>query len=714
MTGPLLSSSWYRVSALKPRLRAHARMHRHRYRGEVWFVMVDRASGRVHRFTPATRLLLMGMDGQRTVGQLWDLAHRQMGEGAPTQDEFIGLLGQLHAADLMQCDVTPDVSELFGRAQRQERAKVKQSYGNPLSIKIRLWDPDRLLSRLAPWAAPMWNKWGALAWAAVVLPALVLAMQHGRELTANMSDRVMATHNLVMLALLFPLIKIAHEMGHALSTKMRGGEVHDMGVMFLMLMPVPYVDGSAATAFPSKWDRALVGAAGMLVEMFLAAIAMYVWLAVEPGVARSVAYNVMLVAGVSTLVFNGNPLLRYDGYYILADLIEIPNLATRANRYIGYLTLRHVFKATDTQPPPASLAERRWFLAYAPSAFVYRTMVGVAIALFVAGQFFVIGVLLALWTLVASLVLPGLRLLGQLVNNPSLARVRRRAYATAAGLLAATVLLVAALPMPYMTVAEGVVWLPEQAMVRAADGCFVTAFLAKPGEVVRRGQPVIACAEPALTAQWQSAKAKVDELQARFDASFVEDRVAAEVLRESLMHERAARDRLAERVANLTVRSPGDGRLLVPQPQDMPGRYYRKGEQLAYVTERIQPLVRVVVTQADVDVVRTFTRQVTVRQIGQMDQVLGGRIVREVPAGDLNLPSRALTVQGGGQIMTDPRDSKGLTALNRTFQMDIELAARDVALYGCRVFVRFEHDNQPLAVQWYRKIRPILLSRLHA
>ena len=102
------------------------------------------------------------------------------------------------------------------------------------------------------------------------------------------------------------------------------------------------------------------------------------------------------------------------------------------------------------------------------------------------------------------------------------------------------------------------------------------------------------------------------------------------------------------------------------------------------------------------------------RQIGQMDQVLGGRIVREVPAGDLNLPSRALTVQGGGQIMTDPRDSKGLTALNRTFQMDIELAARDVALYGGRVFVRFEHDNQPLAVQWYRKIRPILLSRLHA
>lgn len=714
MAGALLSSSWYRVAGLKPRLRSHARMHRHRYCGAVWFIMSDAASGRVHRFTPAARLLINGMDGERTVGQLWVLAHERLGDNAPTQDEFINLLGQLHAGDLMHCDVPPDVTELFSRALQQERVKTRQSFGNPLSIKLPLWDPDAVLNRLRPVIQPLWNRWGALAWLAVVLPAMVLVMQHWQELTSNVSDRVLASNNLMMLAILFPLIKLGHEMGHALAIKMRDGEVHDMGIMLLMLMPVPYVDGSSAATFRHKRDRALVGAAGMLVELFLAALATYLWVLAEPGPWRAVAYNVMLVAGVSTLVFNGNPLLRYDGYYILVDLIEIPNLATRANRYLGYLVERKVFKAVMNDGPHATLAERRWFVFYAPAAFIYRLIVSISIALFVAGQFFVIGVLLAIWSLFASVVLPFAKVLGHLVNSPSLARVRTRAYLITGSAVLALLFVLLLLPMPYRTQAEGVVWLPEQAIVRASDGCFLSRFLVAPGQRVSKGQPLIECTDPALSAQWRASQAKVDELQARFDALFVDDRVGAEVLREDLQRERAAQDRLRERVANLLVRSESDGRLVVPQSGDMLGRYYRKGEQLAYVIDQVRPLVRVVVAQGDIDVVRSATRQIVVRQVSLFDQVLIGRLVREVPAGDTHLPSRALTLEGGGQLAVDPRDAKGLTAMNHHFQLDVELPGSKTVAYGSRVFVRFEHEAQPLAIQWYRRLRPVFLSRFHA
>src|SRR5262249_37075249 len=152
--------------------------------------------------------------------------------------------------------------------------------------------------------------------------------------------------------------KALHELGHGYATKSCGGEVHEMGIMFLVFLPLPYVDASAAAGFRGKWRRASVGAAGMMVEIFVAALALFVWLAVEPGPVRALAFSVMITAGVTTILFNGNPLLRYDGYYILADLLEIPNLAIRGARYWGHLINRYVFGTEGTADFASTLGER--------------------------------------------------------------------------------------------------------------------------------------------------------------------------------------------------------------------------------------------------------------------------------------------------------------------------------------------------------------------
>lgn len=713
MAGSLLSPSWYRVANLKPRLREHARMHRHRYRGQVWFVVSDPASGRTHRFTLAAQLILNGMDGRRSVSELWEISNKRLGESAPTQDDLIRLLGQLHTADLMQCDVSPDVSELFLRAQRQDRAKTRQAIGNPMSIKLPLIDPDRMLDRLRPFVDVAWNRWGVLAWLAVVVPALILALLHWSELTNNISDRILATNNLLMLALLFPLIKVLHEMGHAVATKMRGGEVHEMGVMLLMLMPVPYVDASATTTFKSKMDRALVGAAGMLIEIFVAAIAMYLWLLAEPGMLRALAFNTMLVAGVSTVVFNGNPLLRYDGYYILADLIEIPNLAMRSNRYVGYLVEHYLFQAREAEAPQASKGEKAWFVFYAPASFLYRTIVSITVIFFIASEFFVIGILLAIWAFFMTLVMPLLRLVGHLANSPTLRPVRTRAYITTGATLAVVLAFIVYVPMPFHTQAEGVVWLPEQAIVRAGSNGFLSQLLVAPGSLVRTGDPLVQSVDPALDAQLQESQAKVAEQKARFDALFVDDRVAAELVREDMAREQTALDRLQNRAENLIVRSSREGRFVAPQASDMPGRFYRKGELLGYVLDQVRPVVRVVVPQDSADIVRLLSRRVELRNAYRVNDVLTGTVMRDVPGGAVKLPSRALTLEGGGQIAVDPHDSQGLTALKHTFQLDIDLPTDDLMLYGGRVYVRFEHINLPLGDQWYRRIRPIFLSHFN-
>ncbi|CAG0961931.1 hypothetical protein GPROT1_00874, partial [Gammaproteobacteria bacterium] len=342
---------------------------------KVWYVIDDRKSGRVHRFTPSAYHFIRLMDGQRTVDRIWKEATGLMGSAAPGQEEVIQLLGQLHANDLLRGDIVPDSAELFVRFEKQTASLWLANLKNPLSIRLPLWDPDAFLKATLPWVRPVFGWAGFIAWLALVSVGIVLAASHWGELTENMTDQILAAENLAIIWLAFPFIKALHEMGHAYAARALGGEVHEMGIMLLALMAVPYVDASCSAGFRDKWQRALVGSAGMMVELAVAAIAMVLWVQVEPGSFRALLYNVMLIASISTLIFNGNPLLRYDGYYILSDLIEIPNLGFRANQHWKRLAERHLFGVRDPDPQDASLGERCWYVFYAPAALAYRFLV---------------------------------------------------------------------------------------------------------------------------------------------------------------------------------------------------------------------------------------------------------------------------------------------------------------------------------------------------
>ena len=196
-----LSPSWYRVATLRPRLRSHARVHRHEYRGRRWYVLQDRMSRRSHRLNPPAHYLVGLMDGRRTLQELWDAAAQRFGDQAPTQDEVIQLLGQLHAADLVQSEGAPDVDELLRRARRTRNRTLMAKLLAPLAIKVPLFDPDRLLERWLPWFRPLFGPAGALLWLALVGWGAFSAAQHWNELTQDIGNRVLAPENLLVLGL---------------------------------------------------------------------------------------------------------------------------------------------------------------------------------------------------------------------------------------------------------------------------------------------------------------------------------------------------------------------------------------------------------------------------------------------------------------------------------------------------------------------------------
>ena len=708
----VFSQSWHSAAPLRPRLLPHARIFPHTYRGKRWFVLQDTTGARYHRLSPGAHALVSRMDGERSVQQLWDQASLAGNDDIPTQDEVVELLMQLHSNDLLHCDVTPDAAELFERYAKRRRQKWQQWLTNPMSLRIPLVNPDRFLARWSQRLAWVLSWRGAALWLITVLPALVLAGIHWQELTGNLSDRVLASGNLVILVLVFPFVKTLHELGHGFATRIWGGTVHEMGLMFLVFTPSPYVDASAASTFRSKHRRALVGAAGMLVEMFVAALAMYLWVMVEPGAVRAVAFNVMLIAGVSTLVVNGNPLLRYDGYYILSDLIEMPNLGQRGTRYLTYLSDRYLFGARTLEPSEESSSERRWLFGYTIASWCYKVFVTISVILFVANAWFVFGVLLALWSAFGLLIMPLWKAARHLLDSPTLHQRRARAIKLTLGTLALLALVLSAVPAPLHTHAEGVVWLPEQAIVRAGVNGYVQRLLVAPGTAVKLGTPVMQLTDPALGTELAVALAKVAEAEARYQRVEFSEPVQAGLARQQLEHERSAGARIAERYARLTVVSRSAGVLTVPNGADLPGQYVKHGELLGYTLAPRALVVRVAVTQENIGLMRQGVRSVQVRfadAIGQLHRV---SVVREVPGGLGELPTAALGPSGGGVIAVDPNDTKGLKTLERVFYLDLELPPEAApATFGGRVFVRFEHAPEPLLSQWYRRLRQLFLSQ---
>jgi putative peptide zinc metalloprotease protein len=710
MSDSLHSAHWYRVSALRPALRAHLRLVRQAYRGEPWYVIHDPASGRNWRFSAAAERVIRLMDGRRSVEDIWTLC-AQSGGDLPSQDEIVRLLAELHQAEALAVDADPDVRELLSRQRDHQARDRRRRFGNPFALRLRLLDPDAFLTRTLPFVRPLLGAWGAGVWLATVACGLLLSALHWAELGASVADLVFSPQTLLIAFLVYAPIKAVHELAHAYAVKIRGGEVHELGLNWLLLVPVPYVDASAAAAFPDKRARMLVSAAGILAEVFIAAAAMIVWTFVEPGVVRAIAYQVMLIAGVSTVLFNGNPLLRYDGYYLFADLLEIPNLSSSANAQLGYFVRRWVLGARSTAVA-ATRSEALWLMVYGVASFVYRQIVLVAIIVIIAAASKPAALALGAWYLVAQWLRPARRALQGLVRDPLVHSARGRALG---GSVVAALLIVglAALPLPLTTSAEGVMWLPENGEVRVGTDGVLGEWLAPPGSVVRAGDPLVELEDRTVEADVAVAEAGVRAAEARYMAARAVDAVDLGSMLAQLQRAEAELAAALERGAARLVASPADGRFIVAHPKDLTGRYLHQGDVVGYVVPAERGTVVAVVGQEDIGLLETRLRDVHVRLADNSDRTHRAELTRLTPASDFSLPSAALGTAGGGNVAVAPDDADGRRTIARVFRIELTLDT-PVERLGGRAFVRFDHGSEALALRGLRRLRQLFLEHFDA
>lgn len=390
MSRTLFSPLWYKVASLKPEAHRHLQIKRHTYHNQSWYIYHDSLSGKNHRFSPASHKFISSLDGVITIDQLWESQNNELGDNAPSQDEVIKFIAELFNSGILKGDVSPDATGLFSHYKKKEQSSWKKHLWNPLAIRLPIIDPENFLINCKEYFEKIFTWQMGLIWIAVVLAAILQAGSHWVELKHYNFENLLSPTNLAVLWLIYPVLKLLHELGHATATKHFGGEVHEMGVLLLAFIPLPYVDASNAAAFAQRRQRILVSAMGMMVEIFIAALALFVWIEVEPGLIKDLSFNIMLIAGISTVLFNGNPLLKYDAYYMLSDAIDVPNLATRGNKYIAYIVQKYAFGLEDTENPANSRYEKIWFVVYTILSFIYRMTIVLFIALYISDQYFLL------------------------------------------------------------------------------------------------------------------------------------------------------------------------------------------------------------------------------------------------------------------------------------------------------------------------------------
>jgi putative peptide zinc metalloprotease protein len=419
----------------------------------------------------------------------------------------------------------------------------------------------------------------------------------------------------------------------------------------------------------------------------------------------------VIIAGFSTLLVNANPLMRFDGYHVLADLIEIPNLSKRGNAWWDELIRTRILGTRERDRMPVTPWERLWFVVYPPAAFVYRIAITLSIALFVAGTYRAIGIALAAWSIAITLVWPAAKTLSALWTDHRIVQAGGRAWIGGA-VAACVVLFVLFVPSPHRVIGQGVVWLPPEATVRARNAGRISTIHVANGERVEAGTLLFQLAAPEMEAEYAARRSRLARLRARLAAARFDDRAKTRDLEATVVAaERAAAD-MRTRIAELAIRAGVAGTVDVPALGDSRGRFLREGEVAGHVLPQGQRIVRVLVRQEDIDLVRSHLERVDIQFAHRLSAVLRGRIVREVPGGTRDLPSPVFSLEGGGPFATVDSDDGTPQALERLFQFDIAFdgAGTAPAPFGMRVFVRFDLEPMPVAYQVARAVRSTFLS----
>jgi len=648
------------------------------YLGKTVYVVKDPVSLTYFRLSPAERYILRQLDGNRSAAELAELARAKFLEHHIDAREVLRFYNMLQGAGLIlgrDLQHAPRLRQMHERRKRRKRRATAISF---LFLRVPIFDPDRMLDWLYRGLGPLMNRWTA-ALSLLFMFVSGLAAIVGLYRVGDLAFPVLSWTNLILLSVVFFVVKVIHEFGHGLAAKHRRLEVHEMGILFIVFLPLFYVDVSDAWILPRKKDRLWINAGGVYIEFLLAAIAVWVWLASEPGWVNQCAFNIMLAASVTTLLFNANPLLKYDGYYFLMDMLEIPNLRAKASQYLGYVGKRYLLAMPDQHPPQEVEHKPIFMSGYAVASTVYRWIVVLGIVALVWHKLDdygleAVGALMGIVAAITMICLPIYKVLA-FVWRVQAATPRRLAI-TGVVLVLLSVGLWGLMKLPIeQTVDPPAVVLAErrQPLYTAVTGRLAEVYH-EPGDWVEAGAPVIRLTNEQLEERQQKARirrriAALELRNARREGRT--DVMAAAELEVAQYDQQLAH--LDAQVEKLTLRAPFAGRLMPSTRLDAAiGARVEQGQEIGRLIADDRLCLYALLPEKQRDLVAE--RMTVEARLWSMPwRTLSGRVGRIAAQTASEMPHPAMSAAFGGEVRARTDRGEGRQPAQRSVAVEIDL-----------------------------------------
>ena len=715
----LFSEHWHIVCNLRPILKANVRQFPRILRGRKWFLLYEPIGQRFIKIHPSTWDVLTLFNGIRSVSDVWDEAARlveyknkQTGskDRVISQHELVLLLSNLYRQDMLQTNESFDAQDLVKRYKEKKKAKIKQFFLNPMGVKFPLIYPDKFFSKYSKFAKYVFTYKMFILWIIICVPALLIFAENWSNFSNNLSDQILSAKNLVILWLIYPVIKAIHETAHALAIKASGGHVREMGLMFLLFIPIPYVDASSSYAFESKWSRIVVALAGILTEVLLGSLAVYIWNITQSGILHAFAYNVMFIGILTTVIVNGNPLMKYDGYYAFSDLVEIPNLNTRASKYLIFLSDKYLLGAKDIKEPFDFYNEKIWLFLYGLFSPIYRLFVTFGIIFFVSHEYFFLGVILALLAFTMSILLPLYKGLKHIVKGESLVKYRQKVLFRFKLFIALLIILLFIIPVPYNSTQQGVVWLPDEAAIYTKEDGFILQNHPD-GKSIQNGEQVFLLSNSQLLEQKTLLELQLQEIDIKMRSIYFDnfqEKQKLEAQKKGILEQLQFYNK---RVEDLQERATESGVWYLADNKVLQHAFYKKGETVGYIVNKPTKIIRSAVTQDQYDLIQNRLKNIEIKLKSNLNEVYNGKITRSTPQAQSKLISPALSFDNGGNILTDPKDPEGLLALKTYIDLELQVDKPIPSnTYGISAYIKYDLGYAPLAMQWYRQLKQLFLE----
>ena len=705
-----------RRKRVRIRIRQDLAIERQKYEGRTYYVVKDPVSLRYYRFKEQEHFLIGLMDGEHTLDDSQKAYEKRFRPERLTLEDLESFAQQLLTAGLAHNESPQAGKQLFDRRKKRKRSELMQMLTNILYIKIPIFDPDRLLNWMLPRTRFIFTLMFAGVSLAIMISALLLVATHFETFYEKLPTYheffSFSTVGYVWVAL--GVVKVIHEFGHGLTCKAFGGEVHEMGALFLVFSPCLYCNVSDAWTLPSKWKRILISFAGIYVELIIAAISTFVWWN-TPAMPflNNMSLSLMVVCSVSTVVFNANPLMRYDGYYVLADWLEIPNLRERSNRFLQRLAM-DILLGIEVQPEAyMALWRRVLFVVYAIVSYIYRWVVTFSILYFMSRflQPYKLGVIsgmLACGAAGSMLGWPLFRMLKNLNKRGRLPDMKPVRVTLSSIGVACILLFLFLVPLPVSRVREyGLVQVqPDEIDKQVVElpgnmPTILRKLRVRDGQTVEKGQALaeFSCIElqnqlnDAVT-QRNISEIQFEQLSAQAAKNpDLDDRVKLE-LRAS--DAKADRDRYALNASSfenlerhLDLKATRSGTVMSPPKIDEVGKLFERGTAICSIGDPKALRVVIPIATKDYRILEDDLRRawaqgknlsVTVRIKGRADRTWQGRI-NELPESEAKDVPVQLTTKYGGPLAVKPSQNQNVhVPQSQQFLVYVELIDADEAI----------------------------------